>query len=94
MEFDWHPKKEALVRNARGFGFADAAGIFLDRVAEWQDTRKDYGEIRMVAVGVSDGTFYTVVYSDRTNPAGTPVRWIITAWPSHRKERALWQRSV
>ena len=82
------------MRSTRGFSFADAAGIFLDRVVEWQDTRTDYGEVRMVAVGVRDGTFYTVVYSDRTTEAGAPIRWIITAWPSHRKERALWRRSV
>ncbi|GJD45773.1 hypothetical protein AFCDBAGC_3650 [Methylobacterium cerastii] len=79
------PRKE----RARGCGFADATGIFLDRVVAWQDTRTDDGEIRMVAVGVRDGTFYMVVYGDRTTEAGAPIRWIITAWPSHRKERAL-----
>ncbi|WP_210246619.1 hypothetical protein [Methylobacterium sp. WL120] len=60
----------------------------------WQDTRTDDGEIRMVAVGVRDGTFYMVVYGDQTTEAGAPIRWINTAWPSHRKERTLWRRSV
>ncbi|TXM74622.1 BrnT family toxin [Methylobacterium sp. WL12] len=75
--------------STRGCGFADATGIFLDPVVAWQDTRTDDGEIRMVAVGVRDGTFYTVVYVDRTTEAGAPIRWIITTWPSHRKECAL-----
>ena len=94
MDFDWHDEKEAKVRAERGFGFADAAGIFLGRIVEWRDTREDYGEARMVAVGECDGAFFTVVYTDRTDAKGNPVRWIITAWPSHRKERALWRRSA
>ena len=94
MNFDWHSAKEEAVREQRGFGFADAAGIFLGRVEQWRDDRQDYGEVRMVAIGESDGAFYTVVYTDRLDEAGEPVRWIITAWPSHRKERALWRRSA
>ena len=94
MHFDWDPVKEGIVRNARGFGFADAAGIFLGRVVEWQDRRQHYGEVRMIAIGECDGLFYTLVYTDRTDVEGEPVRWIITAWPSHRKERTLWRRSA
>lgn len=89
MDFDWHDEKEAKVRQVRGFGFAVAVRIFAGPVVEWQDTRQEYGEVRMIAVGEVEGDFYTVVYTDRD-----AVRWIITAWPSNRKERALWQRSA
>ncbi|WP_244480656.1 BrnT family toxin [Methylobacterium sp. Leaf399] len=85
MEFDWDPAKSDLVKSARGFGLGTAARIFLGRVVTWQDTRWDYGEVRMTAVGQYDGRFYTVVYTDRGD-----VRWIITAWLSNRKERVKW----
>lgn len=94
MDFDWHPPKDVEAYEKRSFRFADAVGIFLGRVVEWPDIRKSYGEVRMIAVGDWDGDFYTVIYTDRTDEAGAPVRWIITAWQSHRKERALWRRSA
>lgn len=87
MEFDWDDHKDEVVRAVRGFGFADAIGIFLNRTVEWRDTR-DYGdEVRMIAVGAFEGDFYTVVYTDRGD-----VRRIITAWSSEKEERHLWQR--
>lgn len=89
MDFDWHDEKEAKTRDARGFGFDVAIRIFTGRTVEWQDTRIDYGEVRMIAIGEYDGDFYTVVYTDRE-----AVRWIITAWPSNRKERIKWQGSA
>lgn len=85
MEFDWHPAKNEATRAARGFGFEDAVGIFAGRVVAFEDTRGDYGETRMVAIGRAGGVFFTVVYTDRGE-----TRWIITAWLSNRKERARW----
>ena len=86
-EFDWDDDKDEVVRAVRGFGFADAIGIFLGRTVEWQDMRDCGGETRMIAVGECDGDFYTLVYTDR----GT-VRRITTAWSSDREERMSWQR--
>jgi uncharacterized DUF497 family protein len=49
------------------------------------DIRFDYGEERRVTIGRIDGSFFTVVYTLRGD-----VTWLITAWPSNRKERALY----
>lgn len=89
MIFDWDPGKDAKIASERGFGLGTAALIFQGPVVAWQDTRSVYGEIRMIAVGQWDGRFYTVVYTDRAD-----VRWIITAWPANRKERARWLASA
>ncbi|MGY2048808.1 BrnT family toxin [Methylobacterium sp. JK268] len=89
MDFDWNPLKEAEVRARRGHGFSAPVRIFLDRTVEWEDDREDYGEIRMIAVGRAEGRFWTVVYTDREDADG-PFRWIITAWPSDRRERERW----
>lgn len=85
MEFGWDPAKDEKVRSGRGFGLGTAARIFLGRVVTWQDIRRDYGEVRMMGVGQYEGLIYTVIYTDRGD-----LRWIITAWPSNRKERAKW----
>ncbi len=85
MIFDWHDEKHERNLRERGFGFDTAARVFAGRVVEWQDTRRDYGEVRMIAVGRVGNDMLTVVYTDRGD-----VRWIITAWPANRKERALW----
>jgi len=85
MLFGWDPGKNDKVRKERGFGFETAIRIFGGRTVEWQDRRRDYGEVRMIAVGQVEGRFYTVAYTDRG-----ATRWVITAWPSNRKERARW----
>lgn len=86
MEFGWHDAKNVEVRAKRGFGFEDAIRIFLGRTVERQDHRRDYGERRMIAIGETSGDILTVVYTDRGE-----TRWIITAWPSNRKERERWR---
>jgi uncharacterized DUF497 family protein len=94
MDFEWDDAKDAQCRAERGFGFADSAGIFHGRTYEWQDTRKDYGEVRMCAVGEWDGDYYTVVYTDRLGVEGDLVRRIISAHHAHRKERKAWHASA
>jgi uncharacterized DUF497 family protein len=46
--------------------------IFEGRTIEWEDTRFNYGEKRVIAVGHVEDRFLTVVYTDRN-----AVRWII-----------------
>jgi uncharacterized DUF497 family protein len=53
---------------------------------ETQDTRRDYGEVRMQAIGVADGDVLFVVYTDRGE-----ARHIISARLANRKERKAWQ---
>lgn len=86
MDFEWDDAKDAKLRAARGFGFADVIGIFEARTIIRPDLRKNYGEMRMVAIGRIEGRLFTVVYTDRDG-----VRRLITAWPSSDKERASWQ---
>ncbi|WP_018045867.1 BrnT family toxin [Methylobacterium sp. 88A] len=88
MNFDWDPSKQGKVLAERGIDFADAVTIFAGPVLVKTDTRQDYGEVRMIAIGQMNEVFVTVVDTDRGD-----TRWIITAWPANRKECAEWQRS-
>ena len=51
------------------------------------DTRRDYGERRVIAIGFAQGLALTVVYTDRAGTGGGVVRRIISARLSNRRER-------
>jgi uncharacterized protein len=58
-----------------GVDFRDAALIFENPVVEAEDSRSDYGEIRIRALGHVDDEYYLVVYTWRGDN-----RRIISAW--------------
>lgn len=88
MEFAWDAIKSDATYAARGFGFAVAASIFAGRVIEAEDTRHDYGEVRVQAIGqAAGGQLMAVVYTDRGE-----IRRIISARLASRRERAEWLR--
>ncbi len=87
VRFDWDPAKSDRNPEERGFDFAFASRVFSGFTSEWNDSRRDYGEIRRIAVGRVEGKWVTVVYTDRTEASGGIVRRIISARESSRRER-------
>ena len=87
MRFDWDGRKSDQNLAERGFDFEFASQIFEGRTLEREDTRRDYGERRVIAIGMAEGIPLTVVYTDRTEADGAVVRRIISARKSHRHER-------
>ena len=92
MRFSWDPRKSGENLAVRGFDFAFAARIFEGPVLVRVDTRQDYGEPRLVAIGEAGGVVLTVVYTDRPLPGGA-VRRIISARRSNIRERQAFQSS-
>lgn len=94
MRFDWDPRKSDRNFADRGFDFAFATLIFEGPTLERLDTREDYGEARLVAVGLADGIPLTVVYTDRTAAdGGAVIRRIISARQSNRRERQAYSEA-
>lgn len=89
MEFEWDRRKSDTNLAERGFGFDFAALIFEGSTIEEVDGRRDYGEVRVQALGEVDGLVLMVVYTDRGD-----VRRIMSARLANRKEKALWQSSA
>lgn len=85
MEFDWNGAKHERNVAERGFGFDFAALIFTGETIEVEDTRRDYGETRIQAIGEAEGIVLFVVYTERDG-----VRWIISARKADRRERRRW----
>jgi hypothetical protein len=94
MTFEWDPAKSTRNWQQRGFDFAFASGVFDHTYVEYDDTRRDYGERRVVAVGLADGVPLTVVFTDRVDPGGGVVRHVISARVSNRKERRRYAESL
>jgi uncharacterized DUF497 family protein len=86
MEFEWDEDKHHRNCSERGFGFDFAALIFAGPVIEKRDHRRDYGELRILALGEAEGVVLAVIYTDRED-----VRRIISARRASKKERAEWQ---
>ncbi|MGA2794801.1 MAG: BrnT family toxin [Roseiarcus sp.] len=86
MEFAWDEDKHHRNLRERGFGFDFAALIFAGPVIEKRDHRKEYGELRILALGEVEGIVLAVIYTDRED-----VRRIISARRASKKERAEWQ---
>lgn len=77
----------------RGQDFEFASLIFDGPTIEVEDRRNDYGERRVVAIGVADGLHLTDVYTDRQHTSRQVARRIISARRSSRHERKIYQKA-
>lgn len=92
MEFTWDEAKSERTYRERGFDFAFASLIFNGPTLVREDAREDYGEPRMLAIGLAQGIELTVCYTDRQTATGAQVRRIISARRSdHRERKAFYQ---
>jgi len=92
--FTWDLEKSERNLTERGFdfAFAFAAAVFASPTLERIDTLQDYGEVRRIALGSTDGILLAVVYTDRVE-AGEVVRRVIPARVSNRRERQAYRQT-
>ena len=57
--------KHAKTLTERGLDFADAAQVFAGVTLEVEDTRKNYGETRVICYGLLEGRLVVVGYTPR-----------------------------
>ena len=94
MRFSWDARKSTANFAARGFDFAFASLIFDGPTLEKDDERQDYGERRVVAVGLAQGLALTVVYTDRPTADHDTERRLISARRSNRHERQAFEEAL
>ena len=63
--FEFDPKKNRANVGKHRVDFATAVRIWEDYVFEREDTRRDYGEKRFIALGAVEGRAMVVVYTWR-----------------------------
>jgi uncharacterized DUF497 family protein len=65
MRITFDPAKRKTTLAARGLDFADAALVFAGVTLEVEDTRKNYGEPRIICYGLLEGRMVVVGYTPR-----------------------------
>ena len=94
MRFSWDARKSARNLRERGFDFEFATQIFDGSTLERADSRRDYGERRVIALGKAQGVALAVVYTDRAESNGEGNRRIISARKSNRREREAYKKAT
>jgi uncharacterized DUF497 family protein len=89
MEFDWDENKRNEIIQKRGVDIVYAALIFENYVLTWRDERRDYGEERLVSLGLVGGDPYIVVHTERNG-----VTRLITAWKGGRNDFGKYQEGI
>ena len=90
MTFLWDHRKNERNLAIHGILFEDAVRIFEGPTLERVDDRFDYAEIRIYAIGVSNGLEITLIYTDVSETE----RRIISAWKAERYEKNAYWKSL
>ena len=62
MRFTWNEAKRNANLKKHGLDFADAARLFAGPMVLFEDDRADYGEQRLIGVGLLDALVVVVVH--------------------------------
>lgn len=81
MKITCDPAKDAENQRKHGVALGEAALFDWESALIWQDARRDYGEMRMVALGAIGARLYCAVYVDREG-----VRRIISLRKANQRE--------
>lgn len=87
FEWDYELRRRNLAEH--GVDFVRAARMFDNPVLEREDSRKMYGEKRMLSLGHDGGFFMVVTWT----PRGTRRR-ILSVWRADRDDKAIYGATV
>jgi uncharacterized DUF497 family protein len=65
MQIEFDPAKSARNERERGLPFASAIWLFDNPRLEWEDRRKNYGEVRINILSEVEGTIYFATFTRR-----------------------------
>ena len=89
MDFEWDETKRRKIIAERDVDILHAAGIFEGEFLTNVDDRADYGEKRLISLGMVDDECFVVVHTKRHG-----VTRLITAWKGGRDERRDYQAGI
>jgi uncharacterized protein len=90
MRYTWDEEKNRRNAKLHGIAFKDAVRIFDGLIVERADTRFEYGEVRVYAIGLVNGLEIAVIYTDTDNDE----RRIISAWRAEPYERCYYWQNI
>ena len=83
MRISYDPAKRQKTLDERGLDFEDAPAVFAGLTFEVEDTRRDYGETRMICFGHLAGRLVVIGYT----PRGA-VRHVFSMRKANEREQA------
>lgn len=89
MKVIYDAAKDAINKEKHGVSLTDAALIDWEAALIWQDTRRDYGELRMIALAPIGERLYCAVYVDREND-----RRIISLRKANQREFDYYEQEI
>ena len=89
MTFEWNEEKREQNYDKHGVDLLEAALIFEGPTHTRVDTRRDYGKVRYISLGLVDDVPYVVVHTER----GENTR-LISAWRGGRKDYEAYKNSL
>ena len=69
MKIEFDPVKSVKNERERGLSFAETAQLFDGPRLEWEDRRKDYGEVRINTLGEIEGRIFFATFTRRGEAA-------------------------
>lgn len=86
MKFEWDKNKNNKNIHIHGIDFNDANLIFENPMLIKKDTRKDYGEERLVGLGYLFGAVIVIVFTKRP-----PAIRVISIRRANKNERKIYE---
>lgn len=65
MEFEWDEEKRLVNIDKHGVDFLDVCRLFEEPYLMFQDKRRDYGEVRSLAIGHVSARLMVIVFTKR-----------------------------
>lgn len=89
MLFEWDEVKRQRIIAERGVDLLHAALIFEGVILTRRDDRHDYGEERMISLGMVENECFVVVHTQRGD-----IMRLITAWRGGRYDQDIYQARI
>ena len=83
MRISYDPAKRQKTLDERGLDFEDASIVFAGNTLEVEDTRRDYGETRIICFGYLFERLVVIGYTQRE-----PLRHIFSMRKANEREKA------
>jgi uncharacterized DUF497 family protein len=88
MRYEWDEAKNRINVAKHGLDFADAAQILTGPCVTFVDDRFDYGEERLISLGMLDGRVVVIAHA----PRGPEVTRIISMRKANRREQKTYHQ--
>ncbi len=89
MKVEWNDAKNRTNLAKHGIRFEDAEGVFDGPCASFVDDRIDYGELRMITLGLLAGRVVVIAHA----PRGDGTR-VISMRKANRREQKIYQERL